>query len=65
MEYSDYGIVDVYEYNYYDNIKILFHELLVGTLNTRCIQYTLKATYGVKKFEKNLILLLFNKLNSI
>lgn len=37
MEYSDYGIVDVYEYNYYDNVIILFHELLVGTLNTHCL----------------------------
>ncbi len=30
-----------------------FYELLVGTLNTHCIHYTLKATYGVKKFDKN------------
>ncbi len=54
MEYSDYGIVDVYEYNYYDNIKILFHELLVGTLNTHCIQYTLKATYACQKVWEEL-----------
>ncbi len=54
MEYSDYSIEDVYEYNYYDNIKILFHELLVRTLITRCIQYTLKATYACLKVREEL-----------